>query len=64
MHPTVVIVGLGEVGKLLVEIPKRRYQIFSVDINQPASISQCDVRSSDHVYRSILPFELTAYSIR
>ena len=43
MHPTVVIVGLGEVGKPLLEILKSRYQTFGVDINQPASISQCDV---------------------
>jgi UDP-N-acetyl-D-mannosaminuronate dehydrogenase len=43
MHPTVVIVGLGEVGKPLLEILKRRYQSFGVDINQPASISRCDV---------------------
>jgi UDP-N-acetyl-D-mannosaminuronate dehydrogenase len=43
MHPTVVIVGLGEVGKPLLEIMKSRYQIFGVDINQPASVSRCDV---------------------
>src|SRR5947207_8060902 len=38
MHPTVVIVGLGEVGKPLLEIMKSRYQTFGVDINNPASI--------------------------
>ena len=43
MHAPVVIVGLGEVGKPLLEIMKRRYQTFGVDIDQPASISQCDV---------------------
>jgi UDP-N-acetyl-D-mannosaminuronate dehydrogenase len=43
MHSAVVIVGLGEVGKPLLEIMKSRYQTFGVDINQPASISQCDV---------------------
>jgi UDP-N-acetyl-D-mannosaminuronate dehydrogenase len=43
MHPTVVIVGLGEVGKPLLDIMKSKYQTFGVDINQPASISQCDV---------------------
>ena len=43
MHPTVVIVGLGEVGKPLLEIMKSRYRTFAVDINQPASVSQCDV---------------------
>jgi len=40
---TVVIVGLGEVGKPLLEIMKRRYRTFGVDINQPASVSTCDV---------------------
>jgi UDP-N-acetyl-D-mannosaminuronate dehydrogenase len=43
MDSVVVIVGLGEVGKPLLEIMKSRYQTFGVDINQPASISQCDV---------------------
>src|SRR5262245_43972888 len=43
MHSTVVIVGLGEVGKPLLEIMKSRYQTFGVDMNQPASISRCDV---------------------
>jgi UDP-N-acetyl-D-mannosaminuronate dehydrogenase len=43
MQATVVIVGLGEVGNPLLEILKSRYQVFGVDINQPASVSQCDV---------------------
>jgi UDP-N-acetyl-D-mannosaminuronate dehydrogenase len=43
MHPTVVIIGLGEVGKPLLEIMKGRYRTFGVDINQPAPVSQCDV---------------------
>ena len=43
MHSTVVIVGLGEVGKPLLEIMKSRYQTFGVDINQPAPVSQCGV---------------------
>jgi UDP-N-acetyl-D-mannosaminuronate dehydrogenase len=43
MHPAVVIVGLGEVGKPLLDIMKSRYQTFGVDINQPASISHCNV---------------------
>ena len=43
MHSTVVIVGLGEVGKPLLEIMKGRYRTFGVDINQPAPVSQCDV---------------------
>ena len=43
MNETVVIVGLGEVGKPLLEIMKGAYQAFGVDIDQPAPISQCDV---------------------
>jgi UDP-N-acetyl-D-mannosaminuronate dehydrogenase len=43
MHSTVVIVGLGEVGKPLLEVMKSRYRTFGVDINQPAPVSQCDV---------------------
>jgi UDP-N-acetyl-D-mannosaminuronate dehydrogenase len=43
MQQNVIIVGLGEVGKPLLEILKRRYQVFGVDINQPASVSRCDV---------------------
>ena len=43
MTQTVVIVGLGEVGRPLLEIMKGRYQTFGVDINQPVSTSQCDV---------------------
>src|SRR5437870_11005581 len=43
MHPTVVLIGLGEVGKPLLEIMKGKYQAVGVDINQPASISRCDV---------------------
>lgn len=43
MNQTVVIVGLGEVGKPLLEIMKGRYRTFGVDINQPAPVSQCDV---------------------
>jgi UDP-N-acetyl-D-mannosaminuronate dehydrogenase len=43
MDQTVVIVGIGEVGKPLLEIMKGRYLTFSVDIDQPASVSQCDV---------------------
>jgi len=43
MYSTVVIVGLGEVGKPLLEIMKSRYRMFGVDINQPAPVSQCDV---------------------
>jgi UDP-N-acetyl-D-mannosaminuronate dehydrogenase len=43
VHSAVVIIGLGEVGKPLLKIMKGKYQTFGVDINQPASISQCDV---------------------
>jgi hypothetical protein len=43
VNQTVVIVGLGEVGKPLLEIMKGTYQAFGVDINQPASVSQSDV---------------------
>lgn len=43
MHSTVVVVGLGEVGKPLLDIMKSRHHTFGVDINQPASVSQCDV---------------------
>jgi UDP-N-acetyl-D-mannosaminuronate dehydrogenase len=43
MDSTVVIVGLGEVGKPLLEVMKGRYRTFGVDINQPAPVSQCDV---------------------
>jgi len=43
VNETVIIVGLGEVGKPLLEILKGRYQVFGVDINQPAPVSQSDV---------------------
>src|SRR5712675_278823 len=43
MDSTVVIVGLGEIGKPLLDIMKGRYRTFGVDINQPAPVSQCEV---------------------
>lgn len=43
MNETVIIVGLGEVGKPLLQIMKGRYQVFGVDINQPAPVSKSDV---------------------
>jgi UDP-N-acetyl-D-mannosaminuronate dehydrogenase len=43
MKQTVIIVGLGEVGGALMEIVKSKHQTFGVDINRPASVSQCDV---------------------
>lgn len=43
MNQTVIVVGLGEVGKPLLEIIKSKHETFGVDINLPASVSQCDV---------------------
>jgi len=43
MEQIVIVVGLGEVGKPLMEIVKSKHQVFGVDINSPASVSQCDV---------------------
>jgi len=43
MDQTVVIVGLGEIGKPLLDTMKGRYRTFGVDINQPAPVSQCEV---------------------
>ena len=52
MDQTVVIVGLGEIGKPLLEIMKGRYRTFGVDINQPAPVSQCDVMHICFPFRS------------
>src|SRR6185503_444611 len=43
MRETVVVVGLGEVGKPLLEILKQRHETFGVDIGLPAPVSRCDV---------------------
>jgi len=43
MKQIVIVIGLGEVGKALREIVKSKHQTFGVDINLPASVSQCDV---------------------
>ena len=43
MDQTILIVGLGEVGRPLLEIMGSTYSTFGVDINQPAPVSQCDV---------------------
>jgi UDP-N-acetyl-D-mannosaminuronate dehydrogenase len=43
MDQTVIVVGLGEVGKPLLNILQARHQTFGVDINQAASVSRCDV---------------------
>jgi UDP-N-acetyl-D-mannosaminuronate dehydrogenase len=43
MEQIVIVVGLGEVGKALMEIVKSKHQTFGVDINLSASVSRCDV---------------------
>jgi len=40
---TVVVVGLGEVGKPLSEIIRLRHEVFGVDIGLAASVNQCEV---------------------
>jgi UDP-N-acetyl-D-mannosaminuronate dehydrogenase len=40
---TVIIVGLGEVGKPLFEIIKTRHEVFGVDIDLAAPLNRCDV---------------------
>jgi UDP-N-acetyl-D-mannosaminuronate dehydrogenase len=40
---TVVIVGLGEIGKPLFEIIKTRHEVFGVDIDLAAPLKRCDV---------------------
>jgi UDP-N-acetyl-D-mannosaminuronate dehydrogenase len=40
---TVVIVGLGEVGKPLFEIVKTQHEVFGVDIDLAAPLNRCDV---------------------
>src|ERR1700720_4508151 len=40
---TVIIVGLGEVGKPLFEIIKTRHEVFGVDIALAAPLDRCDV---------------------
>jgi UDP-N-acetyl-D-mannosaminuronate dehydrogenase len=43
VNQTVVIVGLGEVGKPLFEIIKTRHEVFGVDIDLAAPLNRCDV---------------------
>ena len=43
MSETVVVVGLGEIGKPLFEIMKTRHQVFGVDIDLAAPLNRCDV---------------------
>jgi UDP-N-acetyl-D-mannosaminuronate dehydrogenase len=40
---TVVVVGLGEVGKPLSEIIRLRHEVFGVDIGLAAPVNRCDV---------------------
>jgi UDP-N-acetyl-D-mannosaminuronate dehydrogenase len=40
---TVLIVGLGEVGKPLFEIVKTQHEVFGVDIDLTAPLNRCDV---------------------
>jgi UDP-N-acetyl-D-mannosaminuronate dehydrogenase len=40
---TVIIVGLGEVGKPLFEIMKTKHEAFGVDIDSAAPLDRCDV---------------------
>ena len=39
MRETVVVVGLGEVGKPLFEILKQRHETFGVDIGQDSRLT-------------------------
>ena len=43
MSQTVLIVGLGEVGKPLFEIVKTQHEVFGVDIDLPAPVNRCDI---------------------
>jgi len=43
VNQTVLIVGLGEVGKPLFEIVKTRHEVFGVDIDLAAPRNRCDV---------------------
>lgn len=47
----VVIVGLGEVGKPLFEIVKKRHEVFGVDIDLAAPVDRCDVMHVCFPYR-------------
>jgi UDP-N-acetyl-D-mannosaminuronate dehydrogenase len=39
----IVVVGLGEVGKPLLEIITKRHEVFGVDIDLAAPVDRCDV---------------------
>jgi len=43
MNQTVIVIGLGEVGKPLLAILQDRYPTFGVDIDLPAPVTGCDV---------------------
>jgi UDP-N-acetyl-D-mannosaminuronate dehydrogenase len=43
VNQTVIIVGLGEVGKPLFEIIKTQHKVFGVDIDLAAPLNRCDV---------------------
>ena len=43
MNQTVIIVGLGEVGKPLFEIIKTQHKVFGIDIDLAAPLNRCDV---------------------
>ncbi|PYK73752.1 MAG: hypothetical protein DME42_06180, partial [Verrucomicrobia bacterium] len=43
MSQRVIIVGLGEVGKPLLEIITKRHEVFGVDIDSAAPVDRCDV---------------------
>ena len=43
MKQTVIVVGLGEVGKPLMEIVRTKHETFGIDIDSPAPVSQCDI---------------------
>ncbi len=43
MSQTVIVVGVGEVGKPLFEIIKTKHEVFGVDIDLAAPVTRCDV---------------------
>jgi UDP-N-acetyl-D-mannosaminuronate dehydrogenase len=56
MNQTVVVAGLGEVGRPLLDIMQTRYEAFGVDIDVPARVEQCDVL---HI---CFPFQIPDFS--
>jgi UDP-N-acetyl-D-mannosaminuronate dehydrogenase len=43
MKQIVIVVGLGEVGQPLFNIIQSRHQVFGVDLDKPAPLTQCDI---------------------